>query len=125
MGHEGAMTKRLLRSTALVVATFVGIWGPAGYISAAAAQTSPPARKAPAAKSDGAMGQHTMEGTVTKVDAKKGWVDVKTSEGSMKLYFPSSTLESVKAGDSVSVDLGMTRTGTKKSSETTTDGTKR
>ena len=29
-----------------------------------------------------------MEGQVTKVDAKKGWVDVKTSEGSMKLHFP-------------------------------------
>ena len=118
------MTKRLLRSTALAVATLVGVWGPAGYISAAAAQTTPPAKKAPAAKSDGVMGQHTMEGTVTKVDAKKGWVDVKTSEGSMKLHFPSSTLESVKSGDSVTVDLAMTRMGTKKSSETP-DGTKR
>src|SRR5262245_16945874 len=118
MGYEGAMTKRLLQSTALAVAVFVGIASPAGYISAAAAQTTP-VKKAPAAKSDGVMGQHTMEGTVTKVDAKKGWVDVKTSEGSMKLYFPSATLESVKAGDSVTVDLGMTRTATKKSSETT------
>ena len=34
------------------------------------------------------MGKHTMDGEVTKVDSKKGWVDVKTSEGSMKLHFP-------------------------------------
>ena len=65
------------------------------------------------------MGQHTMEGTVTKVDAKRGWIDVKTSEGSMKLKFPSSTLENVKAGDSVTVDLGMTRTAMKKTSART------
>ena len=35
------------------------------------------------------MGKHTMDGQVTKVDAKKGWVDVKTPEGSMKLHFPA------------------------------------
>lgn len=34
-------------------------------------------------------GKHTMDGKVTKVDAKEGWVDVKTPEGSMKLHFPS------------------------------------
>jgi len=51
--------------------------------------------------------KHTMEGTVTKVDAKKGWVDVKTSEGSMKLHFPPPALDGVKAGDSVTIELGM------------------
>lgn len=51
---------------------------------------------------------HSMDGTVTKVDAKKGWVDIKTSEGSMKLHFPPPVLESVKKGDSVTVQLGMT-----------------
>ena len=116
------MRKRLLRSTALAVAIVAAIWGPAGQISAPAAQTTPPAKTAPASKtapvtkSDAVMGQHTMEGTVTKVDAKKGWVDVKTSEGSMKLHFPSSALENVKAGDSVTVELGMTRTAMKKTS---------
>ena len=47
-----------------------------------------------------------MTGEVTKVDAKKGWVDVKTSEGSMKLHFPPDALQTVKKGDSVTVDLG-------------------
>ena len=51
--------------------------------------------------------RHTMDGEVTKVDAKKGWVDVKTPEGSMKLQFPPSTLANVKKGDSVTVVIGM------------------
>ena len=63
---------------------------------------------APATTPDGALARHTMDGTVTKVDAKRGWVDVKTSEGSMKLHFPSAALDNVKAGDSVTVELGMT-----------------
>ena len=50
---------------------------------------------------------HTMDGKVTKVDAKRGWVDVKTPEGSMKLHFPPPALDSVKTGDSVTVELGM------------------
>ncbi len=51
--------------------------------------------------------RHTMDGEVTKVDAKKGWIDVKTPEGSMKLQFPPSTLANVKKGDSVTVEIGM------------------
>ena len=50
---------------------------------------------------------HTMDGQVTKVDAKKGWVDVKTPEGRMKLHFPPPALDNVKVGDSITVELGM------------------
>jgi hypothetical protein len=59
---------------------------------------------------------HTMDGKVTKVDAKKGWVDVKTPEGSMKLHFPPPALDAVKTGDSVTVELGMSASA---SSDTT------
>jgi hypothetical protein len=52
-------------------------------------------------------GVHTMEGEVTKVDAKKGWVDVKTAEGRMKLHFLPPALDNVKVGDSITVGLGM------------------
>ena len=52
-------------------------------------------------------GQHAMDGQVTKVDAKKGWVDIKMPEGRMKVHFPSASLENVKVGDSVTVELGM------------------
>jgi hypothetical protein len=57
------------------------------------------------------MGHHTMEGQVTKVDAKRGWVDVKTREGSMKLHFPPEALAAVKKGDSVSIELGLKDNG--------------
>jgi hypothetical protein len=59
------------------------------------------------AQTPAAASTHTMDGKVTKVDAKKGWVDVKTPEGSMKLHFPPPALDSVKAGDSVTIELGM------------------
>ena len=55
----------------------------------------------------GEMSRHTMDGQVTKVDAKRGWIDVKTSDGSMKLHFPPEALTNVKKGDAVSVDLGL------------------
>jgi hypothetical protein len=57
------------------------------------------------------MDRHTMDGQVTKVDAKKGWIDVKTAEGSMKLHFPPEALANVKKGDSVSVELGIKDNG--------------
>ena len=56
-------------------------------------------------------GRHSMDGHVTKVDAKKGWIDVKTPEGSMKLHFPPSALANVKKGDSVTVELGIKDNG--------------
>jgi hypothetical protein len=64
-----------------------------------------------AAHAQDMMGKHSMDGQVTKVDAKKGWVDVKTSEGSMKLHFPPDALANVKKGDSVTVDLAIKDNG--------------
>ena len=66
---------------------------------------------AQAPKPAGDMDRHTMDGQVTKVDAKKGWIDVKTTEGSMKLHFPPEALANVKKGDSVSVELGLKDNG--------------
>ena len=91
---------------AVAAAVLIGVAG-------ASAQT--PAQ-APAATD---MNRHTMEGTVTKVDAKKGWVDVKTSEGSMKLHYPSSVLQNVKKGDKVTVELGLKDHGPAASPRTT------
>ena len=52
-----------------------------------------------------------MDGEVTKVDSKRGWIDVKTSEGSMKLHFPPDALAEVKKGDRVTVDLAIRDNG--------------
>jgi hypothetical protein len=57
---------------------------------------------------------HTMDGQVTKVDAKKGWVDIKTPEGRMKVHFPRAALADVKVGDSVTVELGMKKVSSAK-----------
>jgi hypothetical protein len=72
------------------------------------AKPEPSASPAKAGTADSMKGQHSMEGEVTKVDAKKGWVDVKTPEGRMKLHFPPAALASVKKGDRVTVEIGMT-----------------
>jgi len=64
-----------------------------------------------AAQSDQMTGQHTMEGTVTSVSAKTGWVHVKTSEGTMITHFPQAALADVKKGDTISVDLSMKDNG--------------
>lgn len=63
------------------------------------------------AQSGEMAGRHTMDGEVTKVDSKKGWIDVRTSEGSMKLHFPPAALANVKKGDSVTVELGLKDNG--------------
>jgi hypothetical protein len=53
------------------------------------------------------MGKHSMEGEVTKVDAKKGWVHVKTSEGTMIVHFPPAALQDVHKGDTMTVHLAL------------------
>lgn len=75
-------------------------------LSPVAAQTPTPS-PAPAPMTSGMAGQHTMEGEVTKVDAKKGWIDIKSPEGRMKLHFPPAALQSVKVGDRVSVEMSL------------------
>lgn len=100
-----------------IVATGIAL----AAIGAAQAQTTTaPTTAAPSASA--AAGKHMVDGKVTKVNAKKGWVDVKTSEGSMKLHFPPPALENVKAGDSVTVEIGMTASAA--SMDKTTDAKK-
>ena len=69
-----------------------------------------------------AQSKHTMQGEVTKVDAKKGWVNVKTSEGSMKLHFPPPALQNLKKGDQVTVELGLRDISPAASGRTSRDG---
>ena len=79
--------------------------------SAQAPKSAGETKSASETKAMSDMSRHTMDGQVTKVDAKKGWIDVKTSEGSMKLHFPPDALANVKKGDSVSVELGLKDNG--------------
>jgi len=64
--------------------------------------------KAGAAKmAGGARGQHKMMGEVTKLDASKGMLTLKTDEGDMDLHFPPSALQGIKEGDRVEVQLAI------------------
>jgi len=67
-----------------------------------------------AAQSGGAgqmMGRHSMDGQVSSIDAKKGWVHVKTSEGTMIVHFPPESLQGVKKGDTITVSLALQDNG--------------
>ena len=61
--------------------------------------------------SDQMMGRHSMQGEVTSIDAKKGWIHLKTPEGTMIMHFPAESLQGVKKGDRVSVDLALKDNG--------------
>ena len=66
--------------------------------------------------SDPMMGRHSMQGEVTSVDAKKGWIHLKTSEGTMIMPFPPEALQGVKKGDTIAVDLALKDNGPKSGS---------
>lgn len=63
------------------------------------------------------MGRHSMQGQVTSLDTKKGWVHLKTSEGTMIMHFPPEALQDVKKGDTISVDLALKDNGPAKPSK--------
>ena len=65
----------------------------------------------PRMASDKAAGKHSVQGEVTRVDAKDGWVHVKTSEGTMIVHVPPADLKSMKKGDMVALDLSITGNG--------------
>jgi hypothetical protein len=68
----------------------------------------------------GFMGQHTMTGTVKKVDKEAGKVSIEADGKDLDLHFPQSVLESLNTGDRVQVQLAI-----KKASGTTTPGADR
>lgn len=63
------------------------------------------------APADQMVGRHSVEGEVTRVDAKKGWVHVKTSDGTMIVHFPPADLQTLKKGDRITVSLALKDNG--------------
>ena len=61
--------------------------------------------------SDQTIGRHSMQGEVTSLDAKKGWIHLKTAEGTMVMHFPPESLQGVKKEDRISVDLALKDNG--------------
>lgn len=79
----------------------------AGTGTTAGAQSS----TAPATAAPDMAGKHSMAGEITRVDSKKGWVHVKTSEGTMIMHFPPADLATVKKGDKITVSLALKDNG--------------
>src|SRR2546422_5224383 len=72
---------------------------------------TPSAPSQPVIAQSAPMARHTMEGQVTSVNPDKGQLHVKTTEGRMVLHFPTSALQSVRKGDSVTIELAMKDNG--------------
>jgi hypothetical protein len=57
------------------------------------------------------IGEHSTQGEITKLDQKQGWVNVKTSEGTMIVKVPPASLQGLKKGDTITVHLAMKSNG--------------
>ena len=66
---------------------------------------------AQSAGSDEMKGRHAMQGQITSLDEKKGWVHVKTADGTMIVHYPPAQLQSVKKGDMVTLQLALKDNG--------------
>lgn len=66
---------------------------------------------AQSAGSDGMTGRHSMQGTITSLDEKKGWIHLKTEEGTMIFRVAPESLQGLKKGDRATVDLALKDNG--------------
>ncbi len=80
-------------------------------LAVAQSPSPPPQPSARLASATTLMGRHTMTGEVTSVAPDKGRLFIKTPEGRMLLHFPTTTLQNVKKGDSVTVELALKDNG--------------
>jgi hypothetical protein len=100
-----------MKLSAMLAGTTAGLLL-AGVAVAQGPATPPPQPSKTASATETTMsGRHTMTGEVTSVSPDKGRVLVKTPEGRMLLHFPSSALQNVKKGDSVTVELALKDNG--------------
>lgn len=59
------------------------------------------------------MGEHHMDGTVTKVNHHTGFMTVKTAEGAMRLHYPPKSIKNIKDGNQIRVYLGFSEAAKK------------
>jgi virulence-associated protein VapD len=71
------------------------------------AQKSTKGSNAAPSTSPATAAPQTVTGEVTSVDAASGLVTVKTADGTMELHVPPATLQNVRVGDRVNVDVSL------------------
>ncbi|HEX6081492.1 MAG TPA: hypothetical protein VF197_17815 [Methylomirabilota bacterium] len=54
-----------------------------------------------------ATGRHSVHGTIASVDQKKGWIHLKTDEGTLVLKVPPGSVRTAKKGDTMTVALAL------------------
>lgn len=52
------------------------------------------------------QGEHSMSGTISRIDHSNGKVTVKTGEGNLDVHFPPQSIANLKKGDTITVHLG-------------------
>jgi hypothetical protein len=52
------------------------------------------------------LGEHHMDGTVTKVNHRTGFITVKTEEGLLRLHYPPKSIKDIKDGNKIRLYLG-------------------
>jgi hypothetical protein len=107
---ETPKERNAMKLPAMLAGTTAGLLLLAGLAVAQGPVTPPPQPSMTQPATD-MSARHTMTGQVTSVTPDKGRILVKTPEGRMLLHFPSSALQNVKKGDSVTVELALTDNG--------------
>ena len=51
--------------------------------------------------------RHSMQGTITSLDQKKGWIHLKTDRGTLVLRVPSESVRKAKKGDTMTVAVAL------------------
>ncbi len=62
-------------------------------------------------------GEHSMSGTITKIDHNTGMVSVKTGAGTLDVHFPPAEIKDLKEGDTITVNLSFSKGGMEKKEE--------
>ncbi len=91
-----------LETTAGTLALLMALMGPAHAQSTGSTSGT---------GSDQMSGRHSMQGTITSLDQKKGWVHLKTHEGTLILRVPPESIRNAKKGDPLTVNLALKDNG--------------
>ncbi len=95
------------------LALLAALSGPAMAQTGTNPSTTPTPSTGQASGMENMTGRHAMHGTITSLDQKKGWIHLKTQEGTLIMQVPPESLQSVKKGDTVTVNLALKDNGPK------------
>lgn len=92
----------------LLTATLL-LWLSPGFAAADenSQSSAPPARDN--AAPNGVMGEHSMVATVESINHKTGFIKLRTGRGFMLIHYPPPSVQELKNGDKLTVNLSYSR----------------